>query len=106
MKIVNLIFCILLSLFIKSVGAEEKSISGYVTQEGNRIYDAKIIVNSSSSSSFEAITYSDSNGHFSLYDVPAGQVSLLVFNQAEQFVGEKKIELLENQIINNLRLQF
>lgn len=77
------------------------TVKGSVTQSGNAVAGAKVVINSEIDSSYQAATQTDAQGAFSFSNAPVGLVSLMVFDAADELLASGEAELTyQGQVIS------
>jgi hypothetical protein len=91
---------VLLASMAASAANATGTVSGSVTQSGNPIAGAKVVIDSESDSSYGAATETDAKGGFSFTGAPLGAVNLRVYDANDQLAVSGKGELtFQNQVI-------
>lgn len=69
------------------------TVNGSVTQSGNPVEGARVVIESQSDSTYGAAMHTDAKGAFSFSGAPLGGVSLRVYDANDQLVVSGKGEL-------------
>ena len=76
------------------------TVKGSVTQSGNAVAGAKVVINSETDSNFQATAETDAEGAFSFSNAPLGIVSLMVFDAGDELLATREAELtVQGQVI-------
>jgi hypothetical protein len=81
-------------LYAAAVG----TVNGSVTHAGASVAGAKVVIDSSSDATYEATTYTDAGGMFSLIDAPAGEIHVNVYDEQGVFLVSATTMLADDQV--------
>ena len=75
------------------------TVNGTVTRLENPVADTKVVIDSESDASYEAIAYTDTEGHFSFAGAPAGEIHVNAYDAQGVFLVSGYATLLEGEVV-------